>query len=1018
MSTATSTSAVRLNAATITQYLTAQPGLAPGKRRSVLLRAAPVWDGPDELPWGEGRRARIASGPSPLAVYELVLAQQASTATSPDVLITDPDVLVVLTDREEAELGPDLLSKVHKQRVSAVNIWDVVREAFGADATDHWLSEENWAAEALLDATPPGGWPRLAGGTLSRREALAALAMRRLGIGRYDPDRVPGGPAGTVGLDVHALLRWTLQPGGPDRFLALRAPERAGLTRFLGEDDQVGLTGRALLALIGAEHGPDAVAFGLVCAALWRDTEVPDAAGGRRGHRRTAGRAQAATGGVTVDTEDYRARGRAERWFGEEPLAHGEALDRLVASFGRACEEFVSALLLSGRSEFDESAATARRMSGAALDRAESLVRQFGAERAAQSSPVLAAGLEARFGAAGQALRGGDPRSVSQTLSALDDHTLSADTDTRTRIARVRMAQRLTRWLASDPPTASENLASAVGRHVAETGWVDLALEHIEAGGESEPTLRSSYDTLCTSVRARRREIDRHFAQALAVWTADGGTPGTMLTVETFLPRVVAPVTKSGDRRVLLLVLDGMSAAIASELAEELREHWVEYDPLADAKDPARRRAMAAALPTLTAVSRTSLFAATLTSGAQADEKRMFPAHRFWGDSQAAVFHKDDLRADAAGDSFGPELLAALMDDGTQVAVVLNTIDDRLAKEQKLGDGTWRLAEIGQLRELLRYAALQGRAVILTSDHGHVVDRHGSRVTSGAPLSARHREPGGPLAEPEVLLTGRRVVVPDAGEASRRASGGEVVALWDADSRYTSQKAGYHGGASLAEVAIPVLAFLPFGAQPPKGWRELGDQRPSWWRLDAPSAETAQTMTLTTTPSSTSRPARTRSAPAGPRPTGTAAEKAVETVAGRDSLFDMVLVPAEEADSLLSVTAVAPDESASPNDALMTALLASEIYQAQVEVLARKRELPRMEAAVRVLLDIGGTLPMTALAQRVGLPAGRSAEGFCAVLRQLLNYDGAQVLETLPDGRTLRLNAGLLRGQFELDPQS
>lgn len=141
-------------------------------------------------------------------------------------------------------------------------------------------------------------------------------------------------------------------------------------------------------------------------------------------------------------------------------------------------------------------------------------------------------------------------------------------------------------------------------------------------------------------------------------------------------------------------------------------------------------------------------------------------------------------------------------------------------------------------------------------------------------------------------------------------------------------------------------------------------------------------------------------------------------MASRDSLFDMVIVPAEEKDSLLSVTAVTPDVSTSPNDALMTALLSSEIYRAQVEVLARKRELPRMEEAVRVLLDIGGTLPMTALAQRVGLPAGRSAEGFCAVLRQLLNYDGAQVLETLPDGRTLRLNVGLLKGQFELEPPS
>jgi hypothetical protein len=57
---------------------------------------------------------------------------------------------------------------------------------------------------------------------------------------------------------------------------------------------------------------------------------------------------------------------------------------------------------------------------------------------------------------------------------------------------------------------------------------------------------------------------------------------------------------------------------------------------------------------------------------------------------------------------------------------------------------------------------------------------------------------------------------------------------------------------------------------------------------------------------------------------------------------------------------------------------------------------------------------VTALAQRVDLPASRGADGFAAVLRQLVNFDGIQVLETLPDGRTLRLNAVLLRRQFEL----
>lgn len=56
---------------------------------------------------------------------------------------------------------------------------------------------------------------------------------------------------------------------------------------------------------------------------------------------------------------------------------------------------------------------------------------------------------------------------------------------------------------------------------------------------------------------------------------------------------------------------------------------------------------------------------------------------------------------------------------------------------------------------------------------------------------------------------------------------------------------------------------------------------------------------------------------------------------------------------------------------------------------------------------------MTALAQRAGVRAS-GADGFGAVLRQLLNYDSAQVLENLPDGRTLRLDKELLREQFGL----
>ncbi|MFI2073273.1 BREX-2 system phosphatase PglZ [Streptomyces triculaminicus] len=957
----------RLSAGTVRQYLAARSRLGDGAVRVLLLRAAPIWEGPAVQRTAGGLQARVAVAPSVLAVHEQILGHLDAAAPP------DPKVLVVLTDREDTDLDPGLLARVYGGRIRSVDNWEVVQEAFDARGLDGRLRSETWAAEALLDAAATRGWPSLGKGLLSRDEALTRLARRRLRLDRHNTDAL-GGPAAHDGgdrIDPVALFRWALTSGGPDLLRDLRGPERAGLARFLAEPEQGGSTGRIVTALVDAEHGADAAAYAVVCAALWGHAEA--------------------------DHDLYRARGRAERWLGDQPPAQGDELDRLLTSFGRNGEAYVRGLVDRGE----------HRLADPVLSRAAQLVAQFGAQTAAAASPLLAAGLDTRFTAAGRALADGGPETVTAAVTALVEHALATDGATQARIERVRMAARLRRWLASQPDSDIASVADGTARQIRELGWVDRALEHLDAGGDADDVLAEAYSRIGAQVRAKRRELDRVFSERLAVWTADGTAPGAMLTVESFLDRVVAPVVACLGRRVLLLLVDGMSAAIAAELGEELHGHWSEFDPLQDTAGAPARRAVAAALPTLTAVSRTSLFAGTLMKGDQSDEKRLFPMHPCWNGAPASVFHKDDLRSPDTGSPFSTALTEALADERTHVAVVLNTVDDRLAKEQKLGDGAWQTKEIGGLEPLLRAARANDMTVLLTSDHGHVIERRSSKLdVAGTTIgSARHRNPGGPVTPAEIELAGPRVVWPEPGS--------QIVALRDHDTRYTALKAGYHGGATLAEFTIPLLALLPFGAEPPAGWRELGDPAPAWWKEDNEAVVGVETGTKV-------------GADAGPTPDATAARpnrKQTKKVAppateGAISLFgeDEVAQPSPQEPAEPAVEPVAmpaSDQTKDPAAALVERLMATELYQEQLDLLARKpRDKAVLPKALTALVE-AGTLPLTALAERAGHPATR-APGFAATLAQLLNYDGAQILEILPDNRTLRLHRAQLIEQFGL----
>lgn len=868
--------------------------------RLILLRAAPQWRGAPTITVDtqQGRvTADVRGCPTVLSVLD---------ALSED---RDPQAyLVVLTPQEDRELGDSILAQAISHEVKPIDRWDLVLEAFGSRRLDPRLlrPEYRWLAEALLEAQPGDGWRRVPGLVLPAGTVLARLAALRLGRGD-EGER----------LDAAALLDWSRDETQVARFLSLRQEERDGLAAWL--ETSAGPVAGAVFRLLREGQVTDAVPFGLVVAELYGPT---------------AGRKEAV----------LMARARAEqRFLGGQPLATAG-----LAAFGEAAESLILRWNENGH------AAEARAM----CDRAEQILAELGATSLAAGSAILTAGLDARVAALASAITAtlpgpcpADAVAVEAALTALREHRRCGGDVA----AAAEAAVRLVRWLAAGEP-APATVAAGVTGQVRSWAWADRALAVIASPDTTRtPEAAAAYAALHQAVRARRAELDEAFAARLAAWSPTAGPTGDLLLMENLLERIARPL--ADQTAPLIVVVDGMSAAVACAVAEDIAATriWAETGRHADG-----REGTVAVLPSATTFSRTSLLCGQLQAGGQAEEKAGFAA--FWHGRQTALFHKADLPA-GPGARLSPAVYAALGEPATVVGVVLNTIDDAL-RDGKEGDSpTWRLDDITYLHALLDAAADAGRPVILTSDHGHVFDtRDGLHPVAAE--AARYRE--GTPGEGEVLISGPRVL----------AGGGKMVLPWDERIRYTARKAGYHGGASLAEVVVPVLVFVPAGAAIPKGWALYETpslHEPAWWNpATAPGAAQAE-------------PAASIRAPAPAR------RGSKKPPAAAEALFSDADIPAPVS--------------------LGTRVVGSPLYVTQRAFVRKAPADTEVAAVIDAISRAGGKLPVPSLAAVAGQPPFRMS-GYLAQLGRLLNVDGYPVISITDEGRTAELNAALLREQF------
>ena len=845
----------------------------------------------------------------------------------------DDSALVIVTDCDGANLGADLLARSVRGRVHQIDRWTLVASLFGAEVVTQALAEHPVLGDALIEARPVSGFPQVASRTLDRETALAALT-RQLVTMRSDT--------------MVGFLQWA---ESPDAARTIRETD-AELVKLLESHlvDALGPGVKMGFAVLRQQKGVDLMALALTADVVYPDSQSD-----------TAPNPVAAT--------------RLDLELGDPDLSPVDYRDLADAAVNRA----KSTPPTQDRSHW--------------FRKAEELIDQMRATDEVWRSSVIPRGFDQRLAQAGRALTNlwNDPSNntvgfeADKAIEAASCH-LSAY-DTPYRVERLRMVARLIRRSTTDF-VAPDSFAAVVGSYVTDEAWFERAWLLVTQS-DPEPAVAD----ICKTVGAWAMTKHDHQAKAASKHLAKASqmTPpqpsDSMVGVEHIAEQILAPLAK--DNPVLLLVLDGMGWPSFLDVLDTLQDQgWlVSEHPSFSALNTA-----IAALPTTTEVSRTSLLCGRIRAGNKDSESRGFSSHpALVAQSSVAkaprVFHKSDLRRGGI-DTLPTETLDVISDHTHKVvSVVLNSIDERL-KDVAPPPGGWSLDELTPIREVLDSARRAGRVVVLTADHGHVVERGGE--TRAKPAGGGERwQPAGvsPLEEGEIEVQGPRVVVDGQPDQA-------IVMPWSQQLRYKGGRNGYHGGLTASELIVPVVVMA---ADTSNGLEPSAIVPPQWWYPQLPA----------------------QLEPVEPKPAkATKAKKPVASRSAAPTLFDMVEPDVESSvdDSARadrSVGSVTDEQgqtsSHSTGDPISVIMNHDHVTS---QLVSLRLSADQVEAIIR-LLDAARGTPMseTRVADQAGINRVRMSR-LVAQLQRLLNIDGYAVLEAGDGG--LRFDRALLETQLGL----
>src|SRR5271165_7075790 len=873
--------------------------------QSFAILTTGAWDGPDRLQI-DGIEHLVMSCVSDLQTREALL--RAGEENKPAVLLC-----AVSSDK----LGDDVIARLAKRRVFTPQTLDILTELFSVRIVDPRVLSTKALVEALLDRVPVTGYKPVAGGALDLQQAWEALMEQILGVSIDEPS-------------LSQILEWSLDSKKIKALADLNPQLKQSFVDWFARTR--GESIRFMMAAIDTSVGADLIPLGLTLGLVFS----PE---------------------LQKQPEYHSARGRLEKYFGGKDINPDSA-----GAWFRAAEGVVLPLLeepdiLSLRS---------------LLKRVDALLADLKLQEFAYLSKYSSTGLERHFDRLGKVLQeavkaksSADLDNVRVCLAHIGQHILSPfEAD---RQDRAEMAFRLIRWLKTmTMPGSAAIFPDLMDFYHRDGGFLDWARNRLRETDLSGP-LQAAFQQILQQVDEHVVQLEKGFAEKLADWTKAEQQSNRLICIEDVLAKVVVPVSK--EQPVLLLVLDGMNAAVFRQLVRDIEhQDWTEI-----ANDALGvPRPVLATLPSVTQISRRALFLGRLDPSKSGTEQGEFSGNDFLLQASGSqvrpkLFLKRDLQEHGYG-GLATEVRTALADKRCRVVgVVVNAIDDHLDSGDQVVF-TWGMDRIKPLRELLKLAADAQRLVLMTSDHGHVLD-FGTRQfnTTGGDAGDRYRMNTDSIKEGEFVFEGVRV---------EKATGQKKVTLaWSSDVRYAAQKRGYHGGANPQEMVIPFAILKGPNSMPSSGWKEVPPFEPEWWRTvgwEAPIKVTGAE---------------------GKRPR----EKDVDAVKGLD-LFEPAKAKKDEA-----------------SQTWIDALLESKIYLEQLKLAVRGG--PRREVITTLITTIdarGGSIMKPSLAQALGVPLFR-VDGLVQNICRILNVDGYEVLSFDRSTETITLNTELLKTQFEIE---